>query len=161
MVRAAGGTIFYSATDLSTGVTLPAGGGAWASVSDSTKKENILPVDEIDILNKLKSIEVSEWNYKTQDSSIRHIGPMAQDFYTLFGYGESDTTITTIDIDGVNMAALKGLIYKAELLEEKTLAFKALNEKFHELKAEKEAILHRLIEIEKHLEQRPLETAKK
>lgn len=161
MVRAAGGTIFYSATDLSTGVTLPAGGGAWASVSDSTKKENILPVDEIDILNKLKSIEVSEWNYKTQDSSIRHIGPMAQDFYALFGYGESDTTITTIDIDGVNMAALKGLIHKAELLEEKTLAFKALNEKFHELKAEKETILHRLNEIEKHLEQRPLETAKK
>lgn len=161
MVRAAGGTIFYSASDLSTGVILPAGGGAWASVSDSTKKENIVPVDEMDILKKLKSIEVSEWNYKTQDSTIRHIGPMAQDFYALFGFGESDTTITTIDIDGVNMAALKGLIHKAELLEEKTLAFKALNEKFHELKAEKETILHRLNEIEKHLEQRSLETAKK
>ena len=117
VVRAAGGTLLYSNQFISTGVSLPASGGAWASLSDSTKKENIAAVDVQDVLAKLRNLEVSEWNYKSQSDDVRHIGPMAQDFYQAFGFGESDTTITTVDADGVNMAALQALIEKTDELE--------------------------------------------
>lgn len=34
---------------------------------------------------------------------------MAQDFYTAFGLGDSDKAISTIDLDGVALAAIQGL----------------------------------------------------
>ena len=53
---------------------------------------------------------IKTWNYKTQADSIRHIGPTAQDFKSAFGVGESETGITTVDADGVALAAIKGLV---------------------------------------------------
>ncbi len=41
--------------------------------------------------------------------SARHLGPTAQDFYAAFGLGDSDTSIPTVDIDGVNMLAIQAL----------------------------------------------------
>jgi hypothetical protein len=35
---------------------------------------------------------------------------MAQDFHNLFGYGDDETTISTIDPDGVALAAIQELI---------------------------------------------------
>ena len=52
---------------------------------------------------------LSDWNYTTQDSTIRHIGPVAQDFYAAFGTGDSERYITTVDADGVALAAIQGL----------------------------------------------------
>jgi hypothetical protein len=40
---------------------------------------------------------------------VRHVGPMAQDFYTAFKVGEDDKHITSIDEDGVALAAIKAL----------------------------------------------------
>jgi len=54
-------------------------------------------------------VAILTWNYKTQDDSIRHIGPMAQDFRAAFGLGEDDKRITTIDADGVALAAIQAL----------------------------------------------------
>jgi hypothetical protein len=52
---------------------------------------------------------INTWNYKSEDPSIRHMGPMAQDLHAAFGLGDSDKAITTIDADGVALAAIKGL----------------------------------------------------
>ena len=52
---------------------------------------------------------LSTWNYKAQDDSIRHMGPMAQDFHAAFGLGVSDKLIDTVDTDGVALAAIQGL----------------------------------------------------
>ena len=57
---------------------------------------------------------IQEWNYKSQDESIRHIGPMAQDFHAAFGLGNNNTTITTIDPDGVALAAIQELVKQNE-----------------------------------------------
>ena len=57
---------------------------------------------------------VSTWRFKTEDDSIRHIGPMAQDFMAAFGYGVNDTHITSTDADGVALAAIQGLNEKLE-----------------------------------------------
>ena len=120
-VRASGGTQFFSNSALTTGVSLAPGGGAWASVSDRNVKENVGAVDAEAVLAEIAAMPVTSWNYITQDESIRHIGPMAQDFYAAFGLGENDTTITTTDIDGINMLAIQAL-------EARTVALQAENE---------------------------------
>jgi hypothetical protein len=145
MVRVRNGATFYSAADLSAGVELMPGGGAWSSLSDSTKKKHIRPIIEADILNKLNELEVYEWNYKTQHDSIVHIGPMAQDFMKAFGYGESELMINTVDIDGVNMAVLKALSNKAKKLESKLEDYENLLEKYLILENEKRE-MERLLE---------------
>ncbi|MCH7658409.1 MAG: tail fiber domain-containing protein [Bacteroidetes bacterium] len=118
VVRAVGGTVFYSSSDLSTGVSLAAGGGSWSSVSDRNKKENYQDIEKEKVLEKLSNINIQSWNYKSQSPDIKHIGIVAQDFYYNFGFGESDTTITSIDLAGVNMVAVQGLINRTEKLNE-------------------------------------------
>ena len=107
--RSSGGYWLYSSNDLSAGVTLAPGGGSWTSVSDRNVKANFAAVNTREILRGVLSLPISTWNYKTQDASIRHIGPMAQDFFATFKVGEGEKTITTIDPDGVALAAIQGL----------------------------------------------------
>jgi hypothetical protein len=108
-VRSTGGVRFFTNDGLTAGVQLPAGGSAWQSVSDRNAKENFEPVDTKWIVEQLARVSIERWNYKSQDDSIRHIGPMAQDFYAAFAVGEDDKHITTIDADGVALAAIQGL----------------------------------------------------
>ena len=91
-------------------------GGSWSTLSDRNAKENFTPVDGRSILECLSSLPMETWNYRSQNPSIRHIGPMAQDFYAAFGVGEDDRHITTVDADGVALAAIQGLY---ELVKEK------------------------------------------
>jgi len=109
VVRADGGTFFYSNSDLTAGVSLAHGDGSWASVSDVHRKENFRDVDGEGVLGRISQLQIREWNYKAQDPSVRHIGPTAQDFRAAFGLGESDTTISTVDADGVSLLAVKAL----------------------------------------------------
>jgi hypothetical protein len=46
------------------------------------------------------------------DSSVRHIGPMAQDFHAAFGMGADDKRITSVDADELALAAIQGLNQK-------------------------------------------------
>ncbi|MEM7111274.1 MAG: tail fiber domain-containing protein [Chloroflexota bacterium] len=109
MVRASGGTIFYSNSTSTTGVSLAAGSGAWSALSDRNVKANVEVVNGREVLNQLANIPIATWNYTSQDESIRHIGPMAQDFQAAFAVGEDETRISTIDADGVALAAIQGL----------------------------------------------------
>ncbi len=74
------------------------------------------------MLQRLRSVPVTTWNYITQDASIRHMGPTAQDFHAAFGLGESQLLINTIDIDGVNMAAIKALEARSTTQQERIVA---------------------------------------
>ena len=109
VARASGGIVFYSDSTLTNGVTLFAGSGSWASVSDRNKKENFCEVNGENVLSELSKIKITSWNYKSQSASIRHIGPMAQDFYKAFRLGESKKKINMVDIDGINLLAIKTL----------------------------------------------------
>ncbi len=131
--RATGGVRFVTAIDSSTGtptagVTLSAGGSAWAALSDRQSKENIEAVDGQAVLAKLAEVPIATWNYKTQAESIRHMGPMAQDFRAAFGLGEDETRITTIDSDGVALAAIQGLYEVVQAQEAQLAAQQALIE---------------------------------
>jgi hypothetical protein len=127
--RTTGGARFVSAIDGSgnptAGVQLAAGGGSWTSISDRNLKDNFTPVDGQDVLARLADIPITTWNYKAQDASIRHMGPTAQDFAAAFGLGESETGISTVDADGVALAAIQGLY---QLSQEQATRIQALEE---------------------------------
>jgi hypothetical protein len=109
LVRASGGVAFYSAANLASGVSLAPGSGAWSTLSDRAAKTGIARIDDELILAKLAALPVSEWSYTTQGSAVRHLGPMAQDFRAAFGLGEDDRHISTVDEEGVALAAIKAL----------------------------------------------------
>ena len=115
-VYASGGARIFSNAAATTGVVLAAGGGSWSSVSDRASKENNEPVNAREVLERVCSLPISTWNYKDQDDSVRHMGPMAQDFHAAFGLGVSEKMIDTVDPDGVALAAIQGL---RELIDEK------------------------------------------
>jgi Chaperone of endosialidase len=113
-LKVPGGITIFSNEGQTNGVTLAPGGGSWTSVSDRNAKENFQPVDDQEVLAKVAALPLSSWNYKSQDATIRHLGPMAQDFHATFGVGEHDRGITTVDADGVALAAIQGLNHKVE-----------------------------------------------
>jgi hypothetical protein len=109
VARASGGVYLYTNSALTAGSYLAAGSSSWSTVSARDLKENFTTVDGQQVLARVAEIPMTTWNYKAQDASIRHMGPMAQDFYAAFGLGDSDTSITTVDADGVALAAIQGL----------------------------------------------------
>ncbi len=115
-VYASGGVRIFSNAAGDTGVQLAPGSGTWTTVSDRNAKENFEPVDGVEVLEHLLGVDISTWNYAAQKDEVRHMGPMAQDFYRAFGLGLGPRTIDTVDADGVALAAIQGL---ALLLEER------------------------------------------
>jgi len=83
--------------------------GSIAESSDVNAKENFVPVEEGEVLEALAGIPISTWNYKADDPAVRHMGPMAQDFYAAFGLGEDDRHIAPLDTNGVAIAAIQEL----------------------------------------------------
>ncbi|NQX01829.1 tail fiber domain-containing protein [bacterium] len=81
--------------------------------SDRNAKKDFRSVEPQSVLDKLAALPVSEWSYKS-DPSVRHLGPMAQDFHAAFGVGPDDRHIATVDADGVALAAIQGLNGKFE-----------------------------------------------
>jgi hypothetical protein len=91
-------------------VKLDPGDTAWEVLSDRAAKENVVAISPEEILDRLATVPITQWNYKAQDDSVRHIGPMAQDFHRAFGLsGDDRTHLSPIDTDGVALAAIKGL----------------------------------------------------
>jgi hypothetical protein len=119
------------------GVQVLAGGNSWVSMSDENRKENFVPLNGNEILEKIRDIKFSSWNYKTQDPKVhRHYGIMAQDFYKAFGndkFGSigNDTTVNPIDMLGIDMAAIQALEKRTALLSQE---IKDLKNEMAELK---------------------------
>lgn len=107
MVRADGGVIFYSNAGLSMGVELLAGAGSWSMVSDRNKKRNITLLAPLEFNTQFDSLSVLSWNYIGHNTM--HIGPIAQDFYGTFGFGEKPYLINMIDSDGTTFLGIKKL----------------------------------------------------
>ena len=103
--------------------------------SDINRKELITPIEPHNILEKIIDLPISEWSYL--DDAVRHIGPMAQDFHAAFGVGKNETTISTIDADGVALAGIQALYEKTEReSREIRLKMKASRETIAKLEAE-------------------------
>jgi hypothetical protein len=121
MVRASGGVVFLNSTQpcptsyagAGPGVALQPSASSWSTVSDKNAKKNVVPVDGESILAKLSRVPIEKWNYKWEkDSDVPNIGPMAQDFIGAFYPGRDDKSISTLEFDGVELAAIQGLNQK-------------------------------------------------
>jgi hypothetical protein len=111
-----------------------------SGVSDRYAKENFAPVDGREILACLATIPIETWNYKGEDPSVRHIGPMAQDFARVLGVGADDKRIHMIDASGV-LASIQAL-HKMVLEREEEL--RLLKQQVRELRSE-------LVELKREL----------
>ncbi|HEV2329429.1 MAG TPA: tail fiber domain-containing protein [Verrucomicrobiae bacterium] len=121
--------------------------GSVQSSSDRNAKEDFAAVNPQQVLAKVATLPVTEWNYKS-DKGVEHIGPMAQDFHAAFGLnGGDDKHISVVDEGGVALAAIQGLNQRLEddakakdqeiagLKQENDLLTKQLNELTSAVKA--------------------------
>ena len=86
-----------------------AGGAGWSCTSDANLKENFAPVDGAWLLDRLAAMPVTTWSMRGDADATPHVGPTAQDFRAAFGLGDDDTTINTVDAQGVALAAIQEL----------------------------------------------------
>lgn len=156
MASAAGGTFVFGKVGTGVNEFVVEGGGnltiagemtatTYNTSSSRSLKENIVPVDGREVLDRLVAIPVAEWNFRSDEARARHLGPMAEDFQTAFGLGSDERHIGLMDATGVTMAALQGL---HSLVEEKDGRIEELEQRNAELEARNAAIEERLKALE-------------
>src|SRR5262249_28317891 len=77
--------------------------------SDRNTKRDFHEIDKQAILEKLATLPVTQWQYNSERDGVKHIGPVAQDFYKTFGLGDEDRYIDTLDAEGGALAAITAL----------------------------------------------------
>lgn len=77
--------------------------------SDFAVKREFAAVDADAILERVLALPITTWSYRSEDPSVRHLGPMAQDFKASFGLGSTDLAIFQIDADGVALTSIQAL----------------------------------------------------
>jgi hypothetical protein len=112
--------------------------------SDRNLKANFSTINSRSILTRLASIPIQSWNYKSEPETVRHIGPMAQDFRAAFGLGADDKTLNTVDASGVTMAAVQELY---QMMQEKDKKIEHQSSQIEQLQA-------RLMQLERRVSRR-------
>ncbi|RMF30819.1 MAG: hypothetical protein D6759_11170 [Chloroflexi bacterium] len=130
-----GANVFIST---STGAYLTTG-GTWTNASDRNLKENFALVDAQAVLEGVARLPIQSWNYKAEETTVRHLGPTAQDFYATFGLGADDRHIATVDADGVALASIQALYARNQALERRVAAQQAQIEALQRQNADLEA----------------------
>jgi hypothetical protein len=148
--RATGGFRFRTNLGGTTGCNLPAGSGVFNCTSSRSTKENFTTIKGGDILSKLRLIPVTSWNYIDEGARVRHIGPMAEDFWGQFSLGVGNTSIGVQDLAGVSIAAVKELDTQ---LQEKTAEIERLQTEIKQMKANQTELEKRLAAIEQAIKE--------
>lgn len=78
-----------------------------------------------EFLVRLKELPIGYWTYGWEEPEVRHLGPMAQDFWNAFGLGVTDRRINAVDAQGVLMASVKALLRRVEELEREVASLRA------------------------------------
>jgi hypothetical protein len=89
--------------------------GVWYSASSREIKHGFTPVNTADILQKVSGMTLDEWRYNATPDT-RHIGVMAEDFSTTFGFGDNPVALNPLDVCGVLWAAVQALTVKINAL---------------------------------------------
>ncbi len=102
--------LWTSFPDSVAGVYMRHAQSGWSNYCNRNLKENFEQVDGEQILEKIKTIPLTKWNYKADEGKEKYIGPMAQDFYAAFQLNGTDSLgINSISIDGINMVGVQAL----------------------------------------------------
>ena len=116
--------------------------GVVVHTSSRTLKENFKSVDAENVLDKVNALDISQWNYIDTDDKVKHIGPIAEEFYDAFKLGETRKGISSVDSAGIALLAIQGL---SQQLQEKDAQIKVLRE---ENNAQIQALNNRLASVE-------------
>ncbi|HEU0078854.1 MAG TPA: tail fiber domain-containing protein [Longimicrobiaceae bacterium] len=176
--RVSGGFRIFTASNLSTGVTIQSGasvsnwgqsnaviststgallstGGTWTNASDVNRKHLFEEVTGEDVLARLRAIPIRSWSYRAEPDEVRHLGPTAQDFRAAFGLGTDERSIATVDADGVALAAAQALTTRTDELRAENAELRGtvagLREQVTTLEAQNAALEARLRRIEEML----------
>jgi hypothetical protein len=150
-LRATGGFRFRTNLGGTTGCNLPAGSGVFNCTSSRTTKQNFAPVSGTDVLGKIRALPISTWNYTSEGAQVRHLGPMAEDFYQSFGLGVGNTSIGVQDLASVSLAGVKALEERTAELQSKTAEVDQLRAEVGQLRAANATLEQRLNAIERSL----------
>jgi pyruvate carboxylase len=107
------------------------------------------PVDGREILERLNTVPILSWRYRTEDLAARHIGPTAQDFHQAFQVGVDERYISSVDADGIAMAAIQSLY---DAVKERDRAIEAHEKRIRELEEEMAAQKRLMAEFETRLQ---------
>lgn len=118
------------------------GGGTWTNGSSRLFKEAFEAVDAGMVLDRVTKLDISTWQYRDGAAEGRHLGPVAEDFKQAFGLGGNEKYISTVDADGVALAAIQGLNRKMETTNA------ALRQENAELRDALENLAARLVRLE-------------
>ncbi|HEY0429404.1 MAG TPA: tail fiber domain-containing protein [Pyrinomonadaceae bacterium] len=143
--RATGGFRFRTNLTGTTGCNLPAGSGVFNCTSSRFTKENFIAVKGFDVLSKLRNLPITSWNYIDEGKTVRHVGPMAEDFFEQFGLGTNNISIGIQDLAGVSLAAVKELDSE---LQQKNVEVKQLQDEVNQLRAAQDELMKRLAALE-------------
>ena len=117
--------------------------GTVTGSSSRTVKSDIVPVDPSQVLARVLSLPIAEWTYTRElADGVRHVSPLAEDFYSSFGLGKDDKMLAPADVAGVALAAIQGL----------GQALDAKDAELEELRAENERKALALDELTRRLE---------
>jgi hypothetical protein len=132
--------------------------GTFSESSDRNAKQGFAAISPAQMLDKVTRLPISQWSYK-EDAATRHVGPMAQDFYSIFSLGTDDKHIAPIDEGGVALAAIQGLNEKLEAaVSEKEAEIEELEASSKQLEAENVELKTRLERLEQLVEARKRDT---
>ena len=79
--------------------------------------EHPVALTRAEVLERLVEMPVQLWSYGWDEPTVRHLGPMAQDFAAAFGLGDTDRQIFLLDATGVCMAAIQAMHERVVALE--------------------------------------------
>ena len=77
-----------------------------------------VPVSTDQVLERVGVLPLSVWTYGFDHHSVRHLGPMAQDFAAAFGLGSTNRRINAVDANGVCLASIQALHRRVVALEQ-------------------------------------------
>jgi hypothetical protein len=86
------------------------------TVTPGSSREIKQAFDDIDsnkVLGRVLALPITTWAYKA-DPNVRHMGPMAEDFFSAFNLGPNDKGISVTDSAGVAFAAIQGLYHDVQ-----------------------------------------------
>lgn len=161
--RVSGGFRIFTASNLSTGVTIQSGAsvsnwgqsnaviststgaylstaGVWTNTSDVRRKHRFADLAGEDVLSRLRGLPIRSWSYRSE-GGVRHVGPTAQDFQSAFGFGGDSLTISTVDADGVALAGVKALEARTAAQAAELATLRARNQALEAARAESDARL--------------------
>jgi hypothetical protein len=111
--------------------------GRWMDNCDRDSKENFTEIDAGELLEQVASLPITMYNYKGESDDVKHIGPVAQDFYATFGVGSDEKAISSQDVAGISLASVQELYKRAREREDEIARLLA---RIEELERERDKI---------------------